>query len=93
MFANAPRQSRIVVVGLCLEIDESRSLIAINKELPMQYVLGQTPVEFTKTLSLLSSGQLDVAVLATDQVSLSEVITAFERLSDPNTDGKILVIP
>ena len=29
----------------------------------------------------------------TDQVPLSEVITAFERLSDPNTDVKILVIP
>lgn len=93
IFANAPRQSRIVVVGVCLEIDESRPLIAINKELSMQYVLGYTPVEFTETLRLLGSGQLNVAGLVTDQVPLREVITAFERLSDPNTDGKILVIP
>ena len=81
------------MVGVCLEMDESRPLIAINKELSMQYVLGYTPVEFTETLRLLGSGQLNVAGLVTDQVPLREVITAFERLSDPNTDGKILVIP
>lgn len=93
LFATAPRQSRIVVVGVCLEMDAARPLIAINKELSMQYVLGYTPAEFSQTLTLLGSGQLNVEGLVTDQVALDEVATAFARLGDPNTDGKILVIP
>jgi threonine dehydrogenase-like Zn-dependent dehydrogenase len=93
LFATAPRQSRIVVVGVCLEMDAARPLIAINKELSMRYVLGYTPAEFSETLTLLGSGQLNVEGLVTDQVPLDEVITAFARLRDPNTDGKILVIP
>ena len=59
----------------------------------MQYVLGYTPAEFSETLNLLGSGQLNVEGLVTDQVPLDEVTRAFARLADPNTDGKILVIP
>ena len=50
IFVAAPRNARIVVVGVCLELDHSRPLIAINKELLVQYVLGYTLAEFAQTL-------------------------------------------
>ena len=56
-------------------------------------MLGYTPAEFSQTLTLLGSGQLNVEGLVTDQVALDEVATAFARLGDPSTAGKILVIP
>ena len=48
VFLAAPRNARIVVVGVCLEMDHSRPLIAINKELSVQYVLGYTLDEFAR---------------------------------------------
>ena len=93
LFSNAPRNARIVVVGVCLETDASRPLIAINKELSLQFVLGYTPQEFSETLRLLAEGELNVANLVTDKVPLANVSEAFQRLADPRTDGKIIVIP
>jgi len=93
LFAKAPRNSRIVVVGVCLEADASRPLIAINKELSLQFVLGYTVQEFSETLLLLGEGELNVSNLVTDKVPLAQVSDAFQRLADPCTDGKIIVIP
>jgi threonine dehydrogenase-like Zn-dependent dehydrogenase len=93
LFAKAPRNTRIVVVGVCLETDASRPLIAINKELSLQFVLGYTPQEFSETLLLLGEGELNVSNLVTDKVPLAQVSDAFQRLGDPRTDGKIIVIP
>ena len=93
LFSKAPKNSRIVVVGVCLETDTSRPLIAINKELSLQFVLGYTVQEFSETLLLLGEGELNVSNLVTDKVPLAQVSDAFQRLGDPRTDGKIIVIP
>jgi len=93
LFSKAPRNTRIVVVGVCLETDVSRPLIAINKELSLQFVLGYTPQEFSETLLLLGEGQLNVSNLVTNKVPLAQVSDAFQRLADPRTEGKILVLP
>ena len=46
VFEGAPRDARIVVVGVCMETDRSEPMIGIMKELDVQYVLGYTPDEF-----------------------------------------------
>ena len=38
VFLGAPRNARIVVVGVCLQTDHIRPLIAVNKELNVQFV-------------------------------------------------------
>ena len=69
------------------------SLIAINKELSVQYVLGYTLPEFAETLQLIADGAYDVAPLITDRVGLSGVGGAFAALRDPEKQAKILVEP
>jgi threonine dehydrogenase-like Zn-dependent dehydrogenase len=93
IFVGAPARTRIVVVGVCLEMDHSRPLIAVNKELSVQYVLGYTVDEFAATLTHIADGSLDVARLVTGQIGLDEVAGAFEALRDPERHAKILVEP
>ena len=50
LFTKAPQAARVVIVGVCLEMDYARPLIAVNKELNVQYVLGYSQVEFADTL-------------------------------------------
>jgi threonine dehydrogenase-like Zn-dependent dehydrogenase len=44
VFEGAPRDARIVVVGVCMETDRSEPMLGIMKELNVQYVLGYTPL-------------------------------------------------
>lgn len=93
VFLAAPRNARIVVVGVCLETDHSRPLIAINKELSVQYVLGYTLDEFDESLQRIADGTFRVAPLITGRVGLDDVAGAFEALRDPEQHAKILVEP
>jgi threonine dehydrogenase-like Zn-dependent dehydrogenase len=93
IFLGAPPAARIVVVGVCLQMDHSRPLIAINKELNVQYVLGYRADEFADTLRHIADGRFDVADLITDRVGLEGIEDAFERLRVPEAQAKILVEP
>ncbi|MEM7253546.1 MAG: zinc-binding dehydrogenase [Pseudomonadota bacterium] len=93
LMVGAPREARIVVVGVCLETDHFRPLVAVNKELEMQFVLGYTRAEFEQTLHAIADGRLDVSPLITGEVSLDGTAQAFERLTNPEGDAKILVKP
>src|SRR5207237_5625117 len=61
VFEGAPRDARIVVVGVCMETDRSEPMLGIMKELNVQYVLGYTPDEFAASLRLMAEGQEDAA--------------------------------
>jgi threonine dehydrogenase-like Zn-dependent dehydrogenase len=93
IFVDAPQNARIVVVGVCLEIDHCRPLIAVNKELSLQYVLGYNLQEFADSLRCIADGGFDVAPLVTARVGLDGVAGAFDALRDPEQHAKILVDP
>ena len=65
VFEGAPRDARIVVVGVCMETDRSEPMLGILKELNVQYVLGYTPEEFAYSLRLIAEGQVDAASMVT----------------------------
>ncbi len=89
----APRGARIVVAGVCMEPDTIRPLIAIAKEVNVQFVLGYEPLEFYNTLGHIAEGRIDVAPLITGEVGIAGVPEAFEALADPEKHAKILVEP
>ena len=93
IFLNVPHRARIVVVGVCLQMDRSRPLIAVNKELNVQYVLGYTVPEFRDTLHRIADGTLPVEPIVTHTVGLDGVAGAFEDLSRPDAHGKVIVRP
>ena len=73
VFEGAPRDARIVVVGVCMETDRSEPMLGIIKELNVQYVLGYTPEEFASSLRLIAEGEVDAASLVTATVGIDGV--------------------
>lgn len=90
---DTPPQSRIVVVGVCMEPDTITPFFGISKELNIQFALAYDPDEFATTLRALAEGEIDVAPIITGEVGLDEVPAAFEELAEPGRHGKILVVP
>ncbi|MEM9623390.1 MAG: zinc-binding dehydrogenase [Pseudomonadota bacterium] len=93
LFTQVPQDTRIVVVGVCLQSDSIRPLIAINKELAVQFVLGYSMAEFKASLAHISDGKFDVSGLVSHEVGLDEVADTFEALRDPERYAKVVVNP
>jgi threonine dehydrogenase-like Zn-dependent dehydrogenase len=93
VFEGAPRDARIVVVGVCMETDKSEPMLGIMKELNVQYVLGYTPDEFAASLHLIAEGQVDAAAMVTAEVGIDGVARAFADLANPEAHTKIIVQP
>jgi threonine dehydrogenase-like Zn-dependent dehydrogenase len=93
MMKGAPRSTRIVVVGACMEPDLMHPILGINKELSLQFVLGYEPHEFAATLFDIAAGRIAVEPLITGDVGVEGVASAFEELRQPEKHAKILVEP
>jgi threonine dehydrogenase-like Zn-dependent dehydrogenase len=91
--SSAPLYSRVVVVGVCMQPDTIRPVMAINKEIDLRFVLGYTPIEFRDTLHLLADGKVNAAPVVTGVVGLAGVDNAFTALGDPEAHAKILIDP
>lgn len=89
----APAQSRVVVVGVCMEADTLTPFFGIAKELNIQFALGYDPVEFAASLRSIAEGEIDVAPMLTAEVGLDGVRWAFDALGDPEEHCKIVVTP
>jgi threonine dehydrogenase-like Zn-dependent dehydrogenase len=87
----APRGTRIVVVGVCMEEDRIQPMVGILHELSMQFVLGYEPDEFAAALRAIAEGRVDLAPLITGTVPIDSVPEAFEELAHPDAHAKILV--
>ncbi|HJP35710.1 MAG: zinc-binding dehydrogenase [Gammaproteobacteria bacterium] len=89
----APKDARIIVVGVCMQADRFQPAYGINKELNLQFVLGYSAEEFAQTLGNIAAGVTDAAPLITAKVGVSGVAQAFEDLGSPDEHAKILVEP
>src|SRR6201999_1410885 len=89
VFEGAPRDARIVIVGVCMETDRSEPMLGIMKELNVQFVLGYTPTEFANSLQLLADGKVEAASLITGKVGIDGVAQAFADLGNPEKHMKI----
>jgi len=89
----APRGAQILVVGVCMQPDTVRPMLAVGKELNLQFALAYDPMEFAETLRRIAEGELDVEPLITGSVGIDGVPGAFEALATPADHAKILVEP
>jgi threonine dehydrogenase-like Zn-dependent dehydrogenase len=90
---DAPIGARVVVAGVCMEDDLIRPMLAISKEINLQFVLGYLPNEFADSLNAIADGKIDVAPLITGRVGLDKVAWAFDELGHPDAHAKIVVEP
>ena len=94
MFEGAPRDARIVVVGVCMETDRSEPMLGIMKELNVQYVLGYTPDEFAYSPAPDRGRRRSMRPrMVTASVGIDGVAQAFADLANPEAHTKIIVEP
>ncbi len=89
----APVGSQIVVAGIPQGEDSFNPMIAIAKELNLQFVLYYAPEEFAEALSAIAAGRLDWQPLVTGTVGLDGIAGAFAALEDPEAHAKIMIDP
>jgi threonine dehydrogenase-like Zn-dependent dehydrogenase len=89
----APAWARIIVVGVCMEVDRFEPFFGIAKQLNLQFVLGYTAEEFAESLHHIAEGKIDSAPLITGHVGLDGVKGAFAELANPEQHAKIMVDP
>jgi hypothetical protein len=68
-------------------------MLAIGRELTVQFVLGYDPMEFADTLRAIAEGELVASPIITGRVDIDGVPDAFRDLGDPESHAKILVVP
>jgi threonine dehydrogenase-like Zn-dependent dehydrogenase len=89
----APRHSRILIVGACMQSDHIFPMLGIGKELSLQFALGYEPHEFATSLTAIAEGKVDLAPWLTGTVPVDGVPQAFADLANPEAHAKILVVP
>ena len=89
----APSYARIVVVGVCMERDAFRPVLALGKELSLRFAFYYTGDEYAQTLAALAEGHIDIAPFVTGRIGLDGVPAAFAELAHPEQHVKILVRP
>jgi len=89
----APMMSRVVVVGLCMQIDRYEPSVAITKEIDLRFCFGSSPLEYRDTLHNIAEGKVNCQPMITGVVGLEGVGNAFNALKDPEVHAKILIDP
>ncbi len=89
----APLQSRVLVVGVCMQPDSINPFYAIAKEINLQFVLAYSPDEFATSLHRIAEGTIDVTPLITGEVPVDGLPDAFDALASPGEHCKILFVP
>ena len=90
---DVPRETKIVVVGLCMQSDTFQPVYGVLKELTIQFVVTYTGEEFEQAMRLIAEGTVDVAPMITGHVGLDGIAQAFTDLSQPELHTKIVVTP
>lgn len=91
--ALAPRRSRIVVVGVCMEPDSVLPAVAVAKELTLQFVVAYERRDFELAIAMLAERRIASDEMITDVVGLDDFSGAFEALKRPSHQCKVLLEP
>jgi threonine dehydrogenase-like Zn-dependent dehydrogenase len=89
----APAYARVVVVGVCMQPDTFRPMVALGKELRVKFAFYYSAAEYGETLRALADGKIDVTSMVTGRVGIDGIPGAFGELADPERHAKILIRP
>jgi (R,R)-butanediol dehydrogenase/meso-butanediol dehydrogenase/diacetyl reductase len=83
----------IVIAGVCTKPDPYVPVMALVKELAMDFVVYYTRREFFAVVDALRHGTIDAAPFVTRRVGLEGANDAFTELTEAKDERKILVLP
>ena len=89
----APKLGLIMGVGLCDNPDTFTPLVAITKELRIQWALAYEKADFEFTIDMMVAGRIDGSPMVTNIVSLDDLPEIFEALRSPTEECKVIIDP
>lgn len=93
IFENAEPNATVVVAGVCMAADTIEPIFAINKQLDVRFVFGQSVEEFQLALQLLADGTTAFNHIVSRTCGLAEVPRMFEELEQPECHAKVIIDP
>ncbi len=87
------RHGHVVIAGVCTKPDPYVPIMALVKELSMDFVVYYTRREFFSVVDALAQGTVDGAPFVTKEVGLQGANDAFTELIEAKDQRKILVLP
>ena len=89
----AAPNSRIIVVGLCMQSDHYFPAKALLKELDLHFAYVYSKDDFKKVIRFIGERRIDPSALVTSRVDLSSLPSTFERLKKPGSELKVMLKP
>ncbi|MBR0863511.1 alcohol dehydrogenase catalytic domain-containing protein [Bradyrhizobium diazoefficiens] len=83
----------VLVLGLCTTQDTFMPFGALNKEVRLQMAAFYDIADFTRAVDALDRGATEPSAMITNEVSLSDMPEAFEKLKRRTHQCKVLVKP
>ncbi len=84
---------RIVIAGVCAEVDPFFPLVPLLKEQTIAFSVYYQPEEFQRVIDAFATGRIDPSPLITRTVGLTELNETFDELMAAPNDLKVVVEP
>jgi (R,R)-butanediol dehydrogenase/meso-butanediol dehydrogenase/diacetyl reductase len=89
----ASLHGHVVIAGVCTKPDPYVPIMAVMKELTMDFVVYYTRREFFSVVDTLAQGTIDAEAFVSKRVGLEGANDAFTELIEAKDQRKILVLP
>ena len=89
----APRLTRVMLLGLSLEPEKLHQAIASPKELRLQFVHGYSKQEFAFSLQSLAEGRVQLEAILSKRIGLQQIAAVMQELKQDPMLTKVLVDP
>ena len=89
----ASMDGRVIVVGVCMELDRIMPLSALAKELTVKYVLRYERADFALALDMLAAGRITSTPMISGGVGFDEFPATFEKLKTSKAESKVFLEP
>jgi len=86
-------RGRVVVAGVVIQEDVIAPIVALGKEVTIQFSQAYTEQDFAAVIDAIARRDIDPRPMHTATVTLDELPEAFEALRKPTTQCKILIKP
>ena len=90
---HASVDGRVIVVGVCMEMDRIMPIAALLKELTIKYVLRYERADFALALDMLAAGRITSTPMMSGGVNFDGFAETFERLKTSKAECKVFLEP
>lgn len=84
---------RVIVVGVCMEMDRIMPIQALMKELTVKYVLRYERADFSLAMDMLAAGRITSAPMMSGSVGFAAFPETFEKMKTSKAECKVFLEP